>query len=69
LSPDSRTLLLDDMHLYNVPQTLRGDRPRLRLWVEVITGRELDAGGEVADLEATAWQQRRDRLHKLGGPP
>ncbi len=80
-SPDSRTLLLRNGFssdqpwaprrtlLFDVPQPLPGDPARLQLWVEVITGRELDAGGEVAKLDAAAWQQRRDRLEKLGGPP
>ena len=76
-SPDSRTLLArinffqgtEKAQLFEVPQPVEGDAARLRLWVEVITMRELDAGGEVADLDAAAWQQRRDRLQKLGGPP
>jgi WD40 repeat protein len=82
-SPDSRTVLLknrkllppdfrtirETMHLLPVPQPLPGDPARLRLWVEVITGRELDAGGEVAELDDKTWQERRDRLDKLGGAP
>jgi WD40 repeat protein len=42
---------------------------RLRLWVEVITGLELDEGGEVRELSSKIWQQRRDRLQRLGGEP
>jgi hypothetical protein len=42
---------------------------RLRLWVEVATGLELDAGGAVIDLDARAWRERWNRLQKLGGPP
>jgi hypothetical protein len=52
-----------------VPQPVQGDAARLRLWVEVITARELDAGGEIADLDAKTWQQRWEQLQKLGGPP
>jgi hypothetical protein len=42
---------------------------RLRLWVAVITARGLDAGGEIAPLDARTWQQRWEQLQKLGGPP
>jgi WD40 repeat protein len=77
LGPDSRTLLVQSwgpggnrpLSLVEVPQPLPGDPARVRLWVEVITGRELDSGGEVADLDAKTWQERYHRLQKLGGPP
>jgi serine/threonine protein kinase/WD40 repeat protein len=69
-SPDSRSLLYPGpARLLEITQPLEGDPARLRLWVEVITGRELDAGGEVAELDTKAWQERYDRLQKLGGPP
>jgi len=42
---------------------------RIRLWLEVNTGQELDAGGTVVDLDAKTWRERYDRLQKLGGPP
>jgi hypothetical protein len=38
------------------------------LWAEVLTGLELDRDGLVHRLEASAWQQRRQRLQELGGP-
>jgi WD40 repeat protein len=62
-------LRFDEARLFAVPPPVEGDAARLRLWVEVITGRELDAGGEIADLDAQTWQQRWQQLHKLGGPP
>jgi WD40 repeat protein len=77
-SPDSRSLVVktdtaqagfSEAWLVEVPQPLTGGAARVRTWIEVITGRELDAGGEVADLDATAWQERHDHLQKLGGPP
>jgi WD40 repeat protein len=81
-SPDSRTLLataafsdtrrnryFTEARLFEVPQPLKSDATRLRLWIEVITARELDAGGELADLDAKTWQQRWQQLQKLGGPP
>jgi hypothetical protein len=76
-SPDSRTLLAwtavtpdtSEARQFELPQPVAGDPQRLRLWVEVITARELDAGGEVANLDEKTWQERYLRLQKLGGPP
>jgi WD40 repeat protein len=59
----------EEARLFDVPQPVQGDAARLRLWVAVIAARELDAGGEVADLDARTWQQRWEHLQKLGGPP
>jgi WD40 repeat protein/tRNA A-37 threonylcarbamoyl transferase component Bud32 len=53
----------------DVPSLLPGDTQRIRCWVEVLTGMELDAEGTVHDLDADALQQRRERLSDLGGPP
>ena len=39
------------------------------LWTQVITGLEVDELTAVRVLDAATWQQRRDRLQKLGGPP
>jgi WD40 repeat protein len=58
-----------EARLFAVPPPVEGNPARLRLWVEVITGRELDAGGEIIDLDAQTWQQRWQQLHKFGGPP
>jgi hypothetical protein len=62
-------LPFDEARLFEVPQPVEGDAVRLRLWVEVITARELDAGGEIAALDARTWHGRYAQLHKLGGPP
>jgi hypothetical protein len=59
----------EEARLFEVPQPVPGEAARLRLWVEVITARELDAGGEIAELDAQTWQQRWQQLRKLGGPP
>jgi hypothetical protein len=48
---------------------LQGSPERLRVWVEVITGAELDPCGEVAALDPKTWHERRQRLQELGGPP
>ncbi|HTU89263.1 MAG TPA: protein kinase [Gemmataceae bacterium] len=53
----------------DVPSPLSGDAERIRCWVEVLTGMELDAEGAIHDLDADALQKRRERLQELGGPP
>jgi hypothetical protein len=79
-SPDGRHLLLtlawgdggwpsQPQALLDVPQPVRGSPEHLRLWIEVITATEQDASGEVTELDHKTWQQRHDRLQKLGGPP
>jgi WD40 repeat protein len=76
-SPDSRTLLAwttvapltSEARLFELTQPVAGDPARLRLWVEVMTARELDAGGEVVELDAKTWQERSQQLQALGGPP
>lgn len=52
-----------------VPHPLPGDVQRIRCWVEILTGMELDADGTIHDLNAEALQERRERLRELGGPP
>jgi WD40 repeat protein len=62
--PDVKALLtatLQRAHLWAVPAPLAGEPERLRLWVEVCTGLELDASGAVVELDAAAWRQRRER--------
>jgi hypothetical protein len=69
-SPDGRrftTVFGGRLTIHDVPQALRGDAERLRLWVEVNTGKELDAGGALVDLTPPEWRQRREQLQKLGG--
>jgi hypothetical protein len=70
-APDG-TLLSGDatgVYRWKVPSARAIDPDRLRLWVEVATGLELDAGGAVIELDAKAWRERWDRLQKLGGLP
>lgn len=38
-------------------------------WTQVIPGSELGPAGTVGVLDAAGWQQRRQRMQKLGGPP
>ncbi len=72
-SPDGKTALTGSSdrtaRLWSIPKPLEGDIDRLKLWVQVLTGVELDSLGNYRVLDSTAWQERRDRLEQLGGPP
>lgn len=52
-----------------IAQAQRIGAQRLRLWVETITGAELDERGELRPLDTAAVKQKRDALATLGGPP
>jgi WD40 repeat protein len=72
-SPDGRTMVTGSYdrtaRLWPVPSPVTGEPDRVRLWVEVLTGMELDDEGVISMLDAPTWQQRRGRLRHLGGPP
>jgi WD40 repeat protein len=55
--------------VYQLPTPVPGEVERIRLWVQVITGKEMDASGIVSVLDGDAWHARRERLTALGGPP
>jgi tetratricopeptide (TPR) repeat protein len=42
---------------------------RLKVWVETLTGLELDEQSGIRVLDALAWTERRRQLRQLGGPP
>jgi tetratricopeptide (TPR) repeat protein len=70
-SPDGRTALCaggNEALLWDVTE-LPDDLPRFKEWVHVRTGLTLDEQGQVKDLDAAAWRERRDRLASLGGAP
>ena len=49
---------------------MQGAVERIKVWLQVVTGMELDSeSSEVRVLEAKDWQQRRRSLRRLGGPP
>ena len=48
---------------------LEGDPERFSVWTEVQTGLELDEHGAARPLDNAAWNERRERLATLGGPP
>jgi WD40 repeat protein len=70
--PDGRTFLTCGFkvpHLWRVPAPVEGEAERIRLWIELTAGMELDAGGAVVPLDAEAWRERWEHLQKLGGRP
>jgi WD40 repeat protein len=71
--PDGRLLLTGcwdtTARFWSVPEPVQGDAERIRLWVELLTGLELDVHGGVRDLPADTLAQRRRRLEGLDGPP
>jgi WD40 repeat protein/serine/threonine protein kinase len=72
-SPDGKTALTGsiDHHarLWPVPSPVAGDINRIQLWTQVLTGLELDPQANYRVLDAAIWQERRERLKELGGPP
>jgi WD40 repeat protein/serine/threonine protein kinase len=72
-SPDGRLLLTGDrdgwVRVWKVPAPLGGDVKRIGLWVEVAAGTDLDDTGTLQPLDARSWNERRQRLDRLGGPP
>jgi WD40 repeat protein len=55
--------------LWKIPTPVEGDAERIRLWVQSITGMELDSNDAARTLDASAWQARLRDLDQLGGPP
>ncbi len=55
--------------LWRAPRPIEGDPERIVLWVQEISGFELDEYGGTRGLDAATWQQRRQRFQELGGPP
>jgi WD40 repeat protein len=47
---------------WKAPVRLPGDVERIRLWVQVVTGMELDVNGAPQELASEAWRQRVQRL-------
>ena len=52
-----------------LPGPLEGDRQRIVLWTQVITGLQLHDSGGITALDGPAWQERNSRLQELSGPP
>jgi WD40 repeat protein/Flp pilus assembly protein TadD len=71
-SPDGKTVLTVngvEARLWDCSGVVAGKVERITLWVQVLTGTELDQSGAVRVLDAETWQQRRRQLKVRGGPP
>jgi WD40 repeat protein/serine/threonine protein kinase len=72
-SPDGQTVATASRdgtaRLWQVPPPVPGSAERIVLWTQVLTGMELDDAGQARVLDGATWQQRRQRLQELGGPP
>jgi tetratricopeptide (TPR) repeat protein len=72
-SPDGKRIATNSndrtIRLWETPAPVTGEVERIVRWVEVLTGRELSPEGAVNFLDGPAWQERRQNLAKLGGPP
>jgi WD40 repeat protein len=71
-SPDGRLFLSTSgagTEVRRTPTDVAGDPDRVGLWVQVLTGMELDPDGEARLLSPEAWEQRRRQLDERGGPP
>jgi WD40 repeat protein len=55
--------------LWKIPTPVEGEAERLILWVQTITGLELDSNDSARSLDASAWQARLRDLDQLGGSP
>jgi hypothetical protein len=72
-APDGRRLLTccgdDTARVWEVPAPVGGTAEQVRLWVEVLTGWELDEARAARTIREPELEQRRRRLAELGGPP
>jgi WD40 repeat protein/serine/threonine protein kinase len=73
LGPDGRTVLTGCgnkvVRRWPLAAQVVGAAERIRCWMQVLTGTELDGHGALRVLDAAAWQQRRRQLDSRGGPP
>jgi tetratricopeptide (TPR) repeat protein len=71
-SPDGKTILSaswDEAARLRNTADLPDDLPRLKVWVETLTGLELDKQSGIRVLDFQDWTGRRRRLRQMGGPP
>jgi WD40 repeat protein len=72
-SPDGRTLAVGahdgTLTLWPIPTAMTGSPEQIQVWLELLTGQELDESGVAHDLPARERERRREALHELGGAP
>jgi hypothetical protein len=56
------------VRLAKVPVPAKDDPERIKLWIEVLTGTEMDDQGTLQALDFKTWKKLRERLKQLGGP-
>ena len=70
-SPDGRKILTGSYdhvaRISDVPTAVEGETEQLVLWVQVLTGIELDSDGGIHSLDASAWEERRSRWARYVG--
>jgi hypothetical protein len=57
------------VRLWSVPFDMIANAQRIGVWVQVITGMELDNGNAIRVLDAQTWHDRHRLLHESGGRP
>lgn len=71
-SPDGTLVLTGSwdgtMRLWQLPAPFPDDEPRVRAWIEVVTGMAVTPDGIGTLMSAAEWQARRQDLTRLGGP-
>ncbi|MFI5454874.1 MAG: protein kinase [Isosphaerales bacterium] len=53
--------------LWHLPALVDDDLPRIKVWVEAVTGLGVNDYGTIGALDSEIWQVRRRRLEQLGG--
>lgn len=72
--PAGKHLLLaaaghDGLDLLTLPRAEQASKERFLLWVQTLTGLELDPTGRSIPLEPTVWRDRFEKLQSNGGSP
>jgi len=79
-SPDGRSIVTasdrnplrsdpSTARLWHLPPLVYEDLSHVEDWVETITALAVDDQGNIKALDSDAWQERREQLRQLGGPP
>jgi WD40 repeat protein len=72
-SPDGRKIVTGSKdgtaRLWEAPVPVEGEPERLVLWVQVLTGMQMDADEAVHVLDGPSWLEQRRQLQALGGAP
>jgi WD40 repeat protein/tRNA A-37 threonylcarbamoyl transferase component Bud32/tetratricopeptide (TPR) repeat protein len=55
--------------VWHLPSLIDDDLIRIKAWIETITGMSIDDEGKISPLETVVWQERRESLRRVGGPP